>query len=404
MEIVENRFLRYVAIDTQSDPDVKRRPSTSGQMALLEVLRDELIALGAAHVTLHSTYLTAEIPATVPDVPTVGFIAHVDTSPDMSGEYIKPKFWSYKGGDIEIGNGYILSQSQFPELGSLIGHRLITTDGTTLLGADDKAGVAEIMCAAEYLLKTADLQHGKVCIAFTCDEEIGAGVDDFDVEAFGAKYAYTIDGGELGELEFENFNAASAVVMIKGVGIHPGSAKGKMLNASLLAMEFASQLPEDERPENTENYEGFFHLTDFLGDVEKAMLNYIIRDHDKDNFERRKSLITKIADEMNDVYGESTVYLTIKDQYYNMRDRIAEHPEVVDIAKQAMIELGIAPIIRPIRGGTDGARLSYMGLPCPNLFTGGANFHGRYEYVSIDTMNYAVQTILKIVNNMVNHS
>lgn len=403
MEGVENRFLRYVAVDTQSDPDVARRPSTSGQVVLLELLQGELTALGAANVTLYPTYLTAEIPATVSDVPTVGFIAHVDTSPDMSGKDVLPKLWNYSGGDIEIGNGHILSQSQFPELGSLIGHRLITTDGTTLLGADDKAGVAEIMCAAERLLTTEGLQHGKVCIAFTCDEEIGAGVDDFDVAAFGAEYAYTMDGGELGELEFENFNAASAVVTIKGVGIHPGSAKGKMLNASLLAMEFAGQLPENERPENTENYEGFFHLTDFLGDVERAMLSYIIRDHDGDNFLRRKSLITKIADEMNDIYGSSTANVTIKDQYYNMRDRIAEHPEVVDIAKRAMIELGITPIIRPIRGGTDGARLSYMGLPCPNLFTGGANFHGRHEYVSIDTMTLAVETILKIVNNIVTH-
>lgn len=403
MEGVENRFLRYVTIDTQSDPDVARRPSTSGQVVLLELLQGELTALGAANVTLYPTYLTAEIPATVSDVPTVGFIAHVDTSPDMSGKDVLPKLWNYSGGDIEIGNGHILSQSQFPELGSLIGHRLITTDGTTLLGADDKAGVAEIMCAAERLLTTEGLQHGKVCIAFTCDEEIGAGVDDFDVAAFGAEYAYTMDGGELGELEFENFNAASAVVTIKGVGIHPGSAKGKMLNASLLAMEFAGQLPENERPENTENYEGFFHLTDFLGDVERAMLSYIIRDHDGDNFLRRKSLITKIADEMNDIYGSSTANVTIKDQYYNMRDRIAEHPEVVDIAKRAMIELGITPIIRPIRGGTDGARLSYMGLPCPNLFTGGANFHGRHEYVSIDTMTLAVETILKIVNNIVTH-
>lgn len=403
MEGVENRFLRYVTIDTQSDPDVARRPSTSGQVVLLELLQGELTALGAANVTLYPTYLTAEIPATVSDVPTVGFIAHVDTSPDMSGKDVLPKLWNYSGGDIEIGNGHILSQSQFPELGSLIGHRLITTDGTTLLGADDKAGVAEIMCAAERLLTTEGLQHGKVCIAFTCDEEIGAGVDDFDVAAFGAEYAYTMDGGELGELEFENFNAASAVVTIKGVGIHPGSAKGKMLNASLLAMEFAGQLPENERPENTENYEGFFHLTDFLGDVERAMLSYIIRDHDGDNFLRRKSLITKIADEMNDIYGSSTVNVTIKDQYYNMRDRIAEHPEVVDIAKRAMIELCITSIIRPIRGGTDGARLSYMGLPCPNLFTGGANFHGRHEYVSIDTMTLAVETILKIVNNIVTH-
>lgn len=403
MEGVENRFLRYVTIDTQSDTDVAKRPSTSGQVVLLELLQGELTALGAANVTLYPTYLTAEIPATVSDVPTVGFIAHVDTSPDMSGKDVLPKLWNYSGGDIEIGNGHILSQSQFPELGSLIGHRLITTDGTTLLGADDKAGVAEIMCAAERLLTTEGLQHGKVCIAFTCDEEIGAGVDDFDVAAFGAEYAYTMDGGELGELEFENFNAASAVVTIKGVGIHPGSAKGKMLNASLLAMEFAGQLPENERPENTENYEGFFHLTDFLGDVERAMLSYIIRDHDGDNFLRRKSLITKIADEMNDIYGSSTANVTIKDQYYNMRDRIAEHPEVVDIAKRAMIELGITPIIRPIRGGTDGARLSYMGLPCPNLFTGGANFHGRHEYVSIDTMTLAVETILKIVNNIVTH-
>jgi tripeptide aminopeptidase len=370
-----DRFLRYVSIDTQSDPASGECPSTPGQTALLRLPADELREMGAADVEMNAAgYLTATIPATpgCEGEPVIGFLAHVDTSPDAPGAGVKPRLHERDGDTI------------------------ITSDGTTLLGADDKAGVAEIMTAAEYLLSHPEMKHGKVRIAFTCDEEIGRGTDRFDVEAFGADFAYTVDGGEQGELEYENFNAAEAVVTIRGVPTHPGDAKGKMVNALQVAMEFDAMLPAGERPETTEGYEGFFHLTRLDGTVAHAEAEYIIRDHDRERFEARKATIKDIAMRLDRKYGEGAVEVTMRDQYYNMREVVERHPEVVERAKRAMRAAGIEPRVKAIRGGTDGARLSYMGLPCPNLFTGGRNFHSLSESVSLRAMQKAVEVIIAI--------
>ena len=398
MELKE-RFLKYVAFDTQSDENSITFPSTDKQLVLLRALRDEMIELGMTEVTMDSHgYVMGTIEASegYENAPVIGFISHVDTSPDMSGAAVKPQFVpNYDGGDIALGGGPVVMRvADFPDLKFYEGHTLITTDGTTLLGADDKAGVAEIMTAAEHLLTHPEVKHGKIRIGFTPDEEIGRGVDYFDVEAFGAKYAYTVDGGMEGELEYENFNAASAKVEFYGRNIHPGTAKDKMINSMHLAMEFDRLLPPHWRPEHTEGYEGFYHLVGMKGSVEYAELSYIVRDHDRAKFEQKKELLTKAAEWMAAKYGAEQVKLTLKDQYYNMREMVEPHPEIIDKAKEAMENAGVTPIVKPIRGGTDGSRLSYMGLPCPNLFTGGQNFHGKFEFISLESMYAAVRTIV----------
>ncbi len=398
---LKERFLKYVAFDTQSDPESETFPSTAKQLGLLGALLEEMVEMGLeeAQIDAHG-YVTGTIPATpgCENAPTIGLIAHVDTSPDMSGKDVKPNtIENYDGGDITLPNGVAIKTSEFPELSFYKGHTLITADGATLLGADDKAGVAEIMTAAEYLLSHPEIKHGRIRIGFTPDEEIGRGVDHFDVEAFGAKYAYTVDGGFEGELEYENFNAAGARITIAGRNIHPGYAKDKMINALHVAHEIDALLPAWERPEHTEGYEGFFHLTSLKGTVEEAVMDYIVRDHSRERFEGRKRLIARCAAVVGERYGEGVVKIEVKDQYFNMREMVEPHPEVIDKAVEAMKQAGVTPIVRPIRGGTDGSRLSYMGLPCPNLFTGGMNFHGRYEYCSLDTMGRAVQTIVNLV-------
>lgn len=398
---LKDRFLNYVAYDTQSDENSITYPSTDKQLVLLRALKEEMIELGLTEVTMDSHgYVMGTIPASegLENAPVVGFISHVDTSPDMSGAAIKPQFVkNYNGGDIVLNPSLTMTVKEFPELKFFEGHTLITTDGTTLLGADDKAGVAEIMTMAEYLMAHPEVKHGKVRIGFTPDEEIGRGVDYFDVEAFGAKVAYTVDGGMEGELEYENFNAASAKWEVNGRNIHPGMAKDKMVNAMQIAMELNSMLPAHQRPEHTEGYDGFYHLVGMRGEVEFAELSYIVRDHNRELFEQKKALMEQITAYVNGKYGEGTVRLTLKDQYYNMREMVEPHPEIIEKAMQAMEQAGVAPIIKPIRGGTDGSRLSYMGLPCPNLYTGGMNFHGKFEYVSLDTMYRSVQTLVNLV-------
>lgn len=397
------RLLRYAAFDTQSDPESETYPSTARQLLLLNHLVEELTLIGLDEVEIDEYgYVTATVPSTLPEgdsfSPTVGFIAHVDTSPDMSGEGVRPLVVrDYDGGTISLGNGgLVLSPDDFPELALLRGHTLVTTDGMTLLGADDKAGVAEIVTAAEYLVTHPEVPHGRIRIAFTPDEEIGHGVDHFDVERFGASVAYTMDGGAEGELEYENFNAASARIAIRGRNIHPGMAKGKMINAIQVAGELNAMLPAWERPEHTDGYEGFFHPVSIRGDVDAVSMEYIVRDHSRERFEARKAALTAAAEYLNRRYGADTVGLTLTDQYYNMRERVETSPEAVALARRAMEEVGVTPCVRPIRGGTDGARLSYMGLPCPNLFTGGANFHGRYEYCSVETMAAATRVIVRL--------
>lgn len=400
------RLLRYASFDTQSDPRGAEEggtfPSTAKQLLLLNHLLEEMIALGLTEVEIDEHgYVTGTIPATgqcPADTPVIGFISHVDTSPEMNGANVRPQvIENYDGGDIALrGAGLVLSPKDFPELAALKGHTVITTDGTSLLGADDKAGVAEIMTAAEYLLAHPEIPHGRIRVGFTPDEEIGRGVDFFDVKRFGADFAYTVDGGAAGELEYENFNAASARIDIRGRGIHPGYAKGKMINAIQVACELNALLPGWERPEHTDGYDGFFHPVSMKGDVDSAAMEYIIRDHSRAKFEGRKSVLTSAVAFLNARYGEGTVGLTLKDQYYNMRERVEPYPEVIEMAHRAMELAGVTPRVKPIRGGTDGARLSYMGLPCPNLFTGGANFHGRYEYCSLDTMELAVRTIVNL--------
>jgi tripeptide aminopeptidase len=399
-EIIE-RFTSYVKVDTQSNENSDTCPSTEGQLTLANMLMDELKSIGMDEVTIDENgYVMATLPAnTDKDVPTIGFLAHVDTATDFTGKNVNPQIVeNFDGGAIVLNQelGIVLSPEDFPELSQYKGHTLITTDGTTLLGADNKAGIAEIMTAMAYLVKHPEIKHGKIRVAFTPDEEIGRGPHKFDVSAFNAKFAYTIDGGPLGELEYESFNAAGAKLTFKGKNVHPGTAKGKMVNSAKIAMEFHNKLPEEEAPEYTEGYEGFFHLSSITGDVEETRLHYIIRDFDRDSFQARKELFVKIASELKDLYGEERVTLELNDQYYNMKDKIEPVKEIVDIAYEAMENLGIKPIVKPIRGGTDGSQLSYMGLPTPNIFTGGENFHGRFEYISLDNMLKSVETIIEV--------
>lgn len=402
MEKITDKFLRYISVDTQSDPDSDTQPSSARQLDLLKMLKDELSAMGIDATLDEYGYVMASIPSNCgKDVPAVGFIAHVDTSPDASGAHIKPQIIeNYDGGDIMLRGvpGLALKTSDFPELAEYKGQTIITTDGTTLLGADDKAGVAEIMCMAEYVMEHPEFKHGPIRIGFTPDEEIGRGVVKFDVARFGAEYAYTMDGGKIGELEYENFNAASATVSIQGRNIHPGYAKGKMLNAILIGMELNALLPVEQRPEYTDGYEGFFHITDFRGTVEEASFSYIIRDHDIDLYEKRKKMMQGCVDFINSKYGEGVASVEIKHQYYNMRKEVEPHYHIIEKAVKAMEMEGIAPIIRPIRGGTDGANLSFMGLPCPNIFAGGHNFHGKLEFVPVESMEKASKVILNIIS------
>ncbi len=400
-EVLE-RFLKYISVDTQSDDSSVTTPSTKKQLELAKILHDELQSLGLKDVSLDDKgYIMATLPSNIEKkVPVIGFIAHMDTSPDMSGANIKPKFVeNYDGGDIVLNaeKNIILSPKEFPEMKAYVGNTLLTTDGTTLLGADDKAGIAEIMTAVEYLVKNPHIKHGEVKIGFTPDEEIGRGVDHFDVTKFGAEYAYTMDGGALGELEYENFNAAYAKVIINGRNIHPGYAKGKMYNSVLIAMELNSLLPVNEKPEYTIGYEGFYHVIKMNGSVENATIEYILRDHDRTKFESKKEFLRKACDFINTKYPAGTAVLELKDQYFNMKEKIEPVMHIIDIAKRAMELVDVKPVIVPIRGGTDGSRLSYMGLPCPNIFAGGHNFHGKMEYVPVESMEKAVKVILKIV-------
>lgn len=400
MELKE-RFLKYVGFDTQSDPDSETFPSTARQLVLLNHLAEEMLSLGLTEVEIDANgYVTGTIPATpgYESKPVIGFISHVDTSPDMKGADVRPRIVEhYDGGDIVLNDSLTMRVADFPELSFFRGHTLVTTDGTTLLGADDKAGIAEIMTAAEYLTTHPEIAHGKIRIGFTPDEEIGRGVDFFDVERFGAKFAYTMDGGFEGELEYENFNAASAKIAVQGRNIHPGYAKDKMINALCVACEIQTMLPVEQRPEHTEGYEGFYHLVGLEGTVENASMEYIVRDHSREKFEAKKAYLSHVVALLAEKYGEGVIDLQLKDQYYNMREMVEPYPEVIAKAEEAMREAGVTPVVRPIRGGTDGARLSYMGLPCPNLFTGGMNFHGKFEYCSLDTMQRAMQTIVNLV-------
>ena len=402
MEKILDRFLRYVAVDTQSDPESDSQPSAAKELNLLKMLRDELVAMGVEATLDEYGYVMASIPSNCgKDVPAVGFIAHADTAPDAPGANIKPQIIeNYDGGDIALKgvSGLFLKPSEFPELELYKGQTLITTDGTTLLGADDKAGIAEIMNAVQYIVENPDFKHGDIKIGFTPDEEIGRGVVKFDVAEFGAKYAYTLDGGQVGELEYENFNAAGANIRIQGRNVHPGTAKGKMKNAILIGMELNALLPVEQRPEYTEGYEGFFHLISFKGEVETATSSYIIRDHDMDLYEQKKAYMQKCVDFINAKYGEGTAILEMKHQYYNMRKEVEPHYHIVEKAMKAMEMEGIVPKVQPIRGGTDGANLSFMGLPCPNIFAGGHNFHGKMEYVPLESMEKASRVILNIIS------
>ena len=399
MELKE-RFLKYVAINTRSDENSETFPSTAAQWDLLNALVEEMKLLGLEDVTIDKYgYAMGTIPATAgkEGAPVIGFLAHVDTAPDMSGENVRPRIIdSYDGQDIVLNNALTMRVADFPELKRFVGHTLIHTDGTTLLGADDKAGIAEIMTAAEYLMAHPEIEHGKIRIGFTPDEEIGRGVDFFDVKAFGADFAYTMDGGFEGELEYENFNAASAKIAIQGRNVHPGYAKNKMINAIEVACEINNMIPAVERPQFTEGYEGFYHCVGLNGTVENATISYIIRDHDAELFEQKKIWMWDIVGMLNKKYGQGTLTLTLKDQYYNMRKMVEPHPQVINNALAAMREADVEPIVRPIRGGTDGARLSFMGLPCPNIFAGGMNFHGKFEYCSLNSMEKAVQVIINI--------
>ncbi|QHN49351.1 peptidase T [Geobacillus stearothermophilus] len=400
-ELIE-RFIRYAKVNTQSDPESSTCPSTQGQWELARMLVEELKSIGMEDVTVDENgYVMATLPAnTDKNVPVIGFLAHMDTAPEFTGANVNPQIIEqYDGGDIVLNKeqGIILSPNDFPELAGYKGHTLITTDGTTLLGADDKAGIAEIMTAMNYLIQHPEIKHGKVRVAFTPDEEIGRGPHKFDVAKFGAQFAYTVDGGPLGELEYESFNAAEAKITIKGKNVHPGTAKGKMINSIKIAMEFQQQLPADEAPEHTEGYEGFYHLLSFQGSVEETKLHYIIRDFNREQFEARKAKMNEIAASLAQKYGNDRITLEINDQYYNMREKIEPVRHIVDIAHEAMTNLGIEPKVKPIRGGTDGSQLSYMGLPTPNLFAGGENFHGRYEYISADTMVKSAEVIVEII-------
>jgi len=395
------KFLRYVKVETKSDENTGTTPSTKGQWNLAKILVDELKSMGVKDVTLSEYgYVYASIPSNMDkEVPTIGFISHMDTSPDMTGENVNPQIVkNYDGKDIVLNKELklVLSPKQFPELSSYKGKTLITTDGTTLLGADDKAGVSEIMAAVEYIMTHPEFKHGNIKIGFTPDEEIGEGADHFDVEFFNADLAYTMDGGPEGELECENFNASGVKVKINGRNVHPGSAKNKMINSMLIANEYLNNLPE-ETPSNTEGYEGFYHLIDIKGEVEETVMSFIIRDFFNDSFEARNNKMEEIAEKLNEKYGQGTLEVTIKEQYKNMKEKIEPVWYVVENAKKAMEEVGVTPEIKPIRGGTDGARLSFMGLPTPNIFTGGENYHGKYEFACLETMEKAVEVILKIV-------
>ena len=398
MDITE-RFLNYTKFDTQSAEDSDCVPSTSKQLVFADYLKKELENEGLSDVEMDDKgYIYATLKANFKGkTPTIGFISHYDTSPDCSGADIKPQIVSkYDGSDIQLSEGIVSSPKKFPELLQHIGEDLIVTDGHTLLGADDKAGIAEIVQAMCWLRDHKEVKHGDIRIAFNPDEEIGMGAHYFDVEKFGCDWAYTMDGGDVGELEFENFNAASAKVHIKGVSVHPGYAKGKMVNANALAAKFAEILPETERPETTEGYQGFYHLLGIESNVERAKLSYIIRDHDRDRFEDRKRFVLRCAEQMNEAFGEGTVTVELKDQYYNMKEKIDPQMHVIDVVLHAMQDCGVAPKVKPIRGGTDGAQLSFRGLPCPNIFAGGVNFHGPYEFVSIQSMEKAMQVIIRI--------
>ena len=400
---VSDRLLKYVTFDTQSDENSETCPSTAKQKLLGAALVEEMKSIGIADAYMDGDgYIYGTVPGEK-DAPVIGLIAHMDTSPDCSGANIKPRIVKYEGGEISLNDTTVLSPKEFPRLNGSIGKHLIVTDGTTLLGADDKAGIAEILTAAEELIKEKT-PHATIRIGITPDEEIGRGADRFNLQDFHADYAYTVDGGTLGELEYENFNAASAVVTFHGRNVHPGTAKNCMVNSMLLAMEFNSMLPIHERPDCTEGYEGFSHLSEMQGDEEQSVLKYIIRDHDREKFERKKAQFASIAAFLNDKYGSGRVTLEIKDSYYNMREKIEPHMYIVDAAMQAMRDAGITPKIVPIRGGTDGAQLSFRGLPCPNLFTGGENYHGRFEYIPVEDMHAAVKTLKNILINAVNQS
>lgn len=400
-EHIIKRFTSYVTVDTESDPNSNTTPSTEKQWNLANKLAEELKAIGMQNVSIDdNAYIMATLPSNVDyDVPTIGFISHFDTSPDFTGANVKPQIVeNYDGKDIVLNEKeqIVLSPGYFEDLLQYKGQTLITTDGTTLLGADDKAGICEIVSAMEYLINNPEIKHGQIRIGFTPDEEIGRGAHKFDVEKFGADWAYTMDGSQIGELEYENFNAAGALVTVKGKIVHPGYAKGKMVNSMYIATEFINSLPRLETPEHTEGYQGFFHLHNMEGDVEETKLQYIIRDHDKEHFEARKEVMLKLTNELNTQYGKEVIFTEIKDQYFNMREKIEPVMHIVDIAEEAMKQLNIKPLIKAIRGGTDGSQLSYMGLPCPNIFAGGHNFHGRYEYVPVESIIKATEVICKI--------
>lgn len=404
MDATLDRFLRYIKINTQSDPSANICPSTNGQLSLARLLFDELIELGLEEVILDKNgYVRATLPSNInKQVPIVGFLAHIDTSPDFSGAKVNPQIHNYKGGSIKLDEEglFILDPEAFPELDGLKGQTLITTDGYSLLGADDKAGIVEIMEAMKYLIKHPEIPHGTIKVGFNPDEEIGRGADLFPVEQFGADFAYTLDGGPVGELEYENFNAAGARIEITGRNVHPGTAKNKMINAIQIGVDFHSSLSPLDRPEKTDDYEGFYHLISFSGTVESATLEYIVRDHDRKLFEEKKKLLKKIADDFNRQKREEIIKVKLVDQYYNMREKIEPVMHIVDLAKEAMINLNITPLIKPIRGGTDGAKLSFMGLPTPNLFAGGYNFHGRYEFIPLDSMKLASEVIVEIARKI----
>lgn len=396
------RFLKYVSFTTTSDENTKMTPSTPGQMVFAQYLVEELKSLGLQEVDLDNNgYVMATLPANIDkEIPVIGFISHMDTSPDMTAKNVKARIVeNYDGGDILLNpeKAIVFETNKYPEIIKYTGQDIIVTDGTTLLGADDKAGLTEIVTAMEYLIAHPEIKHGKIRIGFTPDEEIGQGADHFDVPKFGAEWAYTMDGGEIGELEFENFNAASAKITFQGLNVHPGYAKHKMLNSMRVAQQFAVMLPRHETPEHTEGYEGFYHLVGMEGTVEKSSLSYIIRDHDRDRFERRKKEIYHLVNKINSEFGQGTADLEIHDQYYNMREKVEPVMHIVDLAFEAMEAVGVKPNVKPIRGGTDGARLSYEGLPCPNIFAGGHNFHGRFEYVPVQSMEKAMMVIVKIV-------
>lgn len=396
---VVDRFIRYAKIFTESDPASEAFPSTSRQLDLARLLVEELNQIGLTDVTLDENgYVMATLPANVENAPTIGFIAHMDTNPDMTGENVNPQLVHYQGGDIVLNpeKNIILSPRDFPILNKYIGQTLITTDGNTLLGADDKAGIAEIMAAVEYLAQHPEIPHATIRVGFTPDEEIGRGADRFDVQKFNADFAYTMDGGEIGELQYENFNAANAKITIQGRNVHPGTAKNQMVNALQIAINLHQMLPPHLRPEHTDHYEGFFHLTSIQGNVEFAEMRYIIREHDRQKFEEMKALLLRAVEFQNQLFESERIKIDLRDSYYNMKEKITPVMHIIELAKRAMLDVGVTPIVRPVRGGTDGARLSYMGLPCPNIFNGGHNYHGRYEFIPVESMEKAVQVIVRI--------